>query len=104
MNATEKPRRLRIIIVGGSIAGLTLANALDRAGIDFVVLEKRDDISVQTGASLVVFPNGHIILEQLGLYEDLAKATLPLTTNNARTGPKARLIRTGDDFSLTWKR
>ncbi|KAE8143620.1 hypothetical protein BDV38DRAFT_289532 [Aspergillus pseudotamarii] len=67
---------MRIIIVGGSVTGLTLAHCLDRAGIDYIVLEKHEEIHPQIGASVVIFPNGGRILEQLGLYqriEDLSQ-------------------------------
>ncbi|KAE8313486.1 hypothetical protein BDV41DRAFT_588138 [Aspergillus transmontanensis] len=59
----------KIIIVGGSVTGLTLAHCLDRAGIDYIVLEKHKEIHPQIGASVVIFPNGGRILEQLGLYQ-----------------------------------
>lgn len=42
----------RVIVVGGSIAGLILARCLHRAGIDFIVLEKLDEIASQEGASV----------------------------------------------------
>jgi len=35
---------LKVVIVGGSIAGLTLAYCLLRIGVDFVVLETRGEI------------------------------------------------------------
>jgi 2-polyprenyl-6-methoxyphenol hydroxylase-like FAD-dependent oxidoreductase len=95
---------VRVIIVGASISGLTLANALDRAGIDFVVLEKQKNVEVQKGASIVIFSNGFVTLDQLGLYEDIAKATHPLTDNNSRSGREARLIRHFNAFDLIRKR
>jgi 2-polyprenyl-6-methoxyphenol hydroxylase-like FAD-dependent oxidoreductase len=104
MASLENRKGFRVIIVGGSVSGLTLANALDRAGIDFVVLEKQNDITVQNGASIVVFPNGFAALEQLGLYEDIAKLTLPITKHNARAGPDARLFWQFDGFYLQSKR
>ncbi|KKY13272.1 putative fad binding domain protein [Diplodia seriata] len=63
----------RVAIVGGSIAGLTLALALEKSGIDFVVLEAYPEIAPQVGASIAVLPNGFRILDQLGCYEDLLK-------------------------------
>jgi 2-polyprenyl-6-methoxyphenol hydroxylase-like FAD-dependent oxidoreductase len=104
MAKPEKRKGLRVIIVGGSVSGLTLANALDRAGIDFVVLEKQNDVTVQNGASIVIFPNGFITLEQLGLYEHIKNVILPITKNNTRSGRDARLVRHFDAFNLMWKR
>ncbi|KAL3478063.1 hypothetical protein BJX99DRAFT_245755 [Aspergillus californicus] len=68
----------KVIIVGGSIAGLTLAHCLHRANIDHVVLEKRDEIAPQEGASIGLWPNGSQLLDQLGLYEELERQTEPL--------------------------
>ncbi|OJD33163.1 fad binding domain-containing protein [Diplodia corticola] len=66
-------RKFRVAIVGGSIAGLTLALALEKSGIDFVVLEAYPEIAPQVGASIAVLPNGFRVLDQLGCYEDLLK-------------------------------
>ena len=59
----------KVIIVGGSITGLTLAHCLDRAGIDYIVLEKHPEIHPQIGASIGILPNGARILEQLGIFK-----------------------------------
>jgi 2-polyprenyl-6-methoxyphenol hydroxylase-like FAD-dependent oxidoreductase len=77
---------------------------LDRAGIDFVVLEKQKDVQVQKGASIAIFSNGCVALDQLGVYEDVAKITHPLTGNNPRSGPEARLIKHLEAFALIHKR
>jgi FAD dependent monooxygenase len=61
----------RAIIVGGSVAGLTVAHAFEKAGIDFVLLEARDNIAPNLGASIVLFPNGATILDQLGIYGNM---------------------------------
>jgi 2-polyprenyl-6-methoxyphenol hydroxylase-like FAD-dependent oxidoreductase len=50
------PDRLRIIIVGGSVAALTLAHCLHHSNIDFVVLEARNEIAPQVGASSSFYP------------------------------------------------
>nr|BCP96881.1 flavin-containing monooxygenase [Penicillium shearii] len=70
--------RLKVIIVGGSIAGLTLAHCLDKAGIDYVVLEKRKEITHQEGASILILPHGGRILDQLGMFHSLSQYTEPL--------------------------
>lgn len=75
----------RVIIAGGGIAGLTLANSLQHAGIDYVLLEGRPEIAPQVGASIGSLPNGSRILDQLGCYDDLLVNTAPL-------------IRTGDHY------
>jgi 2-polyprenyl-6-methoxyphenol hydroxylase-like FAD-dependent oxidoreductase len=44
----------RVIIVGGGIGGLTLANCLQHANIDFVLLESREKIGMHFGAGVGV--------------------------------------------------
>lgn len=72
--------RFRVVIVGGSIAGLTLAHCLLRNNIDFVVLESHADIAPQVGASIGILPNGARVLDQLGLYDDVLNEIEPLRT------------------------
>ncbi|KAI9746304.1 MAG: hypothetical protein M1818_000015 [Claussenomyces sp. TS43310] len=69
----RKPSSMKVVIVGGSIAGLVLAHSLHQAKIDYVVLEAWQDIAPQVGASIVLGPNGLRILDQLGLYEEVMK-------------------------------
>lgn len=71
-----------MIIVGGSIAGLTLAHCLKRANIDHVVLEKGKTIAPQLGASIGIMPNGGRILQQLGLSDQVLELVEPLTVAN----------------------
>ncbi|KAI4724917.1 FAD/NAD(P)-binding domain-containing protein [Aureobasidium sp. EXF-10728] len=49
---------MKVIIAGGGIAGLTLANALEQANIDYVLLERRKVIAPQVGASIGILSNG----------------------------------------------
>ncbi|KAL4962870.1 FAD-dependent oxidoreductase [Aspergillus stella-maris] len=68
----------RVIIVGGSIAGLTLGHCLARAGIDYIVLEKANEVAPQVGASIGLLPHGGRVLDQLGLYEEVEKHIEPM--------------------------
>lgn len=70
--------RLNVIIVGGSIAGLTLAHCFRHNNIDFVLLEAGADLAPQVGAALVVCPNGGRILDQLGIFDDILAIVEPL--------------------------
>lgn len=63
----------KVIIAGGSVAGLSLALMLERNGIDFVVLEGYSSIAPQVGASIGMLPNGLRILDQLGCCDDVIK-------------------------------
>lgn len=61
----------RVIIVGAGIGDLTLANCLQHAGIDFLLLEGREEIGLHVGAGVGLEPNGDRILDQLGVRSDL---------------------------------
>ncbi|KAI8217131.1 FAD-dependent monooxygenase andE [Colletotrichum sp. SAR 10_86] len=65
---------IKIIIVGGSVAGLSLANMLEKFDIDYTILEAYSQIAPQVGASIGLLPNGLRILDQLGCYERLREA------------------------------
>lgn len=71
-----------VIIVGASIAGLTLAHCLQRANIKHIVLEKACDPAPQLGASIGILPNGARIIDQLGLFDEILGHTEPLGTAN----------------------
>ncbi|KAF9698911.1 hypothetical protein EKO04_003285 [Ascochyta lentis] len=66
---SSPPRHAKVLIAGGSIAGLTLANALEQRGVDYLLLEKHPHVAPDIGASLCIFPNGFEILHQLGCYD-----------------------------------
>lgn len=74
----------KIIIVGGSVAGLTLAHCLHKAGIPCIVLEKRPEIAPREGASVAILPNGGRILDQLGLYGAVEELIKPKNYLNMR--------------------
>jgi 2-polyprenyl-6-methoxyphenol hydroxylase-like FAD-dependent oxidoreductase len=78
VNESKSPN-FRVVIAGGGIAGLTLANALQHANIDFILLERRSTINPQTGASLGLFSNGGRILDQLNVHNTLEDEMEPLT-------------------------
>ena len=80
----EEKSSLRVIIVGGSVGGLTLAHCLTKAKIDHIVLEKRAEISPQEGAFIGIWPNGARILDQLGLYDNFESLTPPIHRMNVR--------------------
>ncbi|KAF9338646.1 hypothetical protein BGZ91_008315 [Linnemannia elongata] len=60
----------QVIIVGAGLAGLFLAILLDKAGIPYQIYERAKEVK-----PLGILP----ALEQLGLYKDLLKLSLPVT-------------------------
>ncbi|KAF6824067.1 FAD binding domain-containing protein [Colletotrichum plurivorum] len=74
-----------VLISGGGIAGLTLANLLERVGIAYVILEAYSEIAPQVGASIGILPNGGRIYDQIGIYDDIrALIDGPLDHNSVR--------------------
>ncbi|KAL4896061.1 hypothetical protein BDV59DRAFT_171955 [Aspergillus ambiguus] len=71
MSAQSSLRPCKVIIAGAGVAGLTLALALEKNGIDFILLEAYPEIVAQVGGGICLMPNGLRILDQLGCYEHL---------------------------------
>ncbi|KAF1834747.1 hypothetical protein BDW02DRAFT_497498 [Decorospora gaudefroyi] len=100
----DAARNFRVIIGGGGISGLTLANALEKAGIDYVLLEARDIIAPQVGASIGIFANGARILDQLGCFERIEKSGIcDLKISTSRHG-NGKEFHSSDGVSLMQKR
>jgi 2-polyprenyl-6-methoxyphenol hydroxylase-like FAD-dependent oxidoreductase len=72
----------KVIIAGGGIAGLTLANSLSQAHIDYILLEARDEIAPQVGASIGILAQGGRILDQMGMYDEILKLIEPIEYSN----------------------
>lgn len=78
---TQPPsNHYQVAILGGGIAGLTLALILERLGISFTLWESHSTISPDIGAGIGLLPNGFRILDQLGLLDQIEKLTVPLET------------------------
>lgn len=80
----KMPTSFKVVIVGGSVSGLTLAHCLDRLGVDFELFERHEQIAPQLGASLGILPNGARILDQLGLFDDIEEHIEPLESARIR--------------------
>ncbi|KAL2824224.1 hypothetical protein BDW59DRAFT_147668 [Aspergillus cavernicola] len=83
MSATRPQKGpVRVLIVGGGIAGLSLALALEHAPVDieYLLFEAKDTLSPEVGASIGLAPNGSRILDQLGVYQDLEKLLEPVAS------------------------
>ncbi|ESR63754.1 hypothetical protein CICLE_v10008268mg [Citrus x clementina] len=103
----EKKEKGKAIIVGGSIAGISCAHALLRAGWDVVVLEKAGGppTGSPTGAGLGLDrPAQRIIQSWLnGRPHLLHLATVPLTIDQNQATDKAKVTRTlarDDNFNF----
>ncbi len=68
---------LKVIVVGGGVAGLAISHAFQKANIDHVVLEK-GVVAPPWGASITIWAHGARILQQLGCLDALAAQALPM--------------------------
>lgn len=76
----------KVIIVGGGPNGITVAHTLERAGIEFVVLESRENVVDDVGASLVLSPGTLRVFHQLGLLNQLLDIGSTILINKGFTG------------------
>lgn len=93
----------KVVIVGGGVGGLTLANMLEKFDIDYVILESHAEVAPQVGASIGMFPNGLRILDQIGCYQPIADLPCsPLRLNRLRDtdGTPLTLIPEGYDHMM----
>ena len=56
---------MRILVIGGGIAGLATAIALEQAGLEPLVLEQSPRLS-EIGSGIGIQPNGIRVLKTLG--------------------------------------
>ncbi|KAF7562291.1 hypothetical protein G7046_g1840 [Stylonectria norvegica] len=80
---TAVQRPFRVIIAGAGAGGLAFSHALQRAGIDHVVLEK-GVVAPDWGASISLWGNGGRILSQIGCMDALEAHVLPLRMLHVR--------------------
>lgn len=72
---------MRVLIVGGGIAGLTLCGLLQQRGFHPTLVERAPEFG-DVGYVIVVWPSGSRILKGLGLYERLRERGCAFTDYN----------------------
>src|SRR6201998_1056338 len=100
-------RRLRILVIGAGVSGISIARGLLRDGHDVTVFDQRKDTRAGGGA-VTVWSNGETVLRQLGVNMDGAGqllssvqvltsrgrrlATLDVTAVANRLGAPVRMV------------
>ncbi|KAG0339067.1 hypothetical protein BG000_002916 [Podila horticola] len=64
-----------VLIVGGGLAGLLLAILLEHSNWPYQIFERADAVK-PIGSTLALSPNILSAMEQIGIYEDLLKASV----------------------------
>lgn len=72
----------RAIIVGGGPVGLLMAHALNRAGIDWIILERDSQIPGPSGASVCLWPHSLRLLDQLGLLGEAKRCGMSMSAKH----------------------
>lgn len=83
-----------VIIVGAGPVGLYIGNALALANIKFVLLEKKASVVNYSGELIFTWPQTVRLLDQIGLYESLKRASVPIHAKNRVFGDDGRLLTT----------
>jgi 2-polyprenyl-6-methoxyphenol hydroxylase-like FAD-dependent oxidoreductase len=88
---------MRVIVVGGGIAGLSTAIGLRRGGHDVIVLERAPRID-PIGAGLTLFGNAMSALDRLGMREPIAVHGAPAKLSAILTWDGRELARVPQDL------
>jgi salicylate hydroxylase len=83
----------RVLVVGGGIAGMATAIALEQAGFDPFVLEQASEIS-EIGTGISLQPNGMRVMKQLGAAEYVFGTGVRVDTNEWRRMDSGETILT----------
>lgn len=92
----QQPKSFRAIIVGAGVTGLTAAHTFDKAGIDYVLVEKWAEAAPPAGASLGLYPSSLRVFQQLGVLEQVKKLGDPFTDGATNRGPNGKPIVNSD--------
>ncbi|MFC7290373.1 FAD-dependent oxidoreductase [Hirschia litorea] len=88
---------MKVLVVGGGIAGLTTALCCIQQGLSVQVFEQASELT-EVGAGLQLSPNGSRILYKLGLKEQLEKVAFKPRSLDMRLGRSGKKI-----FSISMK-
>ncbi|KAK0648535.1 hypothetical protein B0T16DRAFT_435796 [Cercophora newfieldiana] len=81
----SKPEDFKVIVIGGGPVGLTAAQILTKAAIDFAVVERRESVHPDEGAGIAIGPTTYRLLDQLNLLPQFDEIATPINTKNVMT-------------------
>ncbi|KAG0366323.1 hypothetical protein BC939DRAFT_440977 [Gamsiella multidivaricata] len=92
------PPQFKVIIAGGGIVGLSLGVMLERAGIDYLILEATSDVR-PLGGVVMLGPPVLRAFEQLGLLEDLVRQSNIMTGVTVLDSKLNQICRINADYA-----
>ncbi|KAH7308985.1 hypothetical protein B0I35DRAFT_515346 [Stachybotrys elegans] len=87
----------KVIIIGGGIAGLSLAVMLEAYGFDYDLIEKHADVAPKLGAGVGITPNGARILDQIGVWQEMLQHASPVDLA-ASLSPEGQTVVASSQF------
>ncbi|KAF9541476.1 hypothetical protein EC957_003036 [Mortierella hygrophila] len=70
----------KVIIAGAGLAGLTMAILLEKAGIEYQVLERSSEIQQTLGGAIILSFNVMPLMEQFGILDQIEAISFPIET------------------------
>lgn len=70
----------KVIIAGAGLAGLTMAILLEKAGIEYQVLERSSEVQQTLGGAIILSFNVMPLMEQFGVLEQIEAISFPIET------------------------
>ncbi|OTA57981.1 FAD/NAD(P)-binding domain-containing protein [Hypoxylon sp. EC38] len=86
----------RAIIVGAGPVGLYMAHAMQRANIDFMILEQRRSLLDPSGQLLFVWPQTVRLFDQIGLLDPMQEAAAEVRQKKRTYGVDGRVTTTSN--------
>ncbi|MFJ6328691.1 MULTISPECIES: FAD-dependent oxidoreductase [unclassified Rhizobium] len=74
--AAQRADRLRVLVVGAGVAGLTLAQLLRRSGLNPLLIE-RSSSSTEPGYMLALMPFANQAIREIGAWDDYVSQSVP---------------------------
>jgi len=100
--SVDTEAHFRVIIVGAGVTGLTLAHCLDKANIDYLVLDK-GVVAPGFGTTITMQPHGCRILHQIGVLDAVLAQCSTMGGAHCRA-PDGKSFASNDFFGVVRKK
>ncbi|KAF9924522.1 hypothetical protein FBU30_005542 [Linnemannia zychae] len=80
MPDSQSVKSPKVIIAGAGLSGLTMAILLEKAGIEYQVLERSSNVQQPLGGAIILSFNLMPLMEQLGLLDQIEAISFPIET------------------------